>query len=77
MALFRRKAGGPEGWFYCLRHRTVEEGLHCPAKDRLGPYATRAEAEHAVETARQRDEEWRADPRWRDDPDEDGDPGGP
>jgi hypothetical protein len=31
-------------WWYCLKHQTVEPDQGCPAKDRLGPYATREEA---------------------------------
>ncbi|MDT0344594.1 hypothetical protein [Streptomyces litchfieldiae] len=72
-ALFRRKATGRPGeWYYCLKHRVVEEGPECPAKDRLGPYATRTEAEHAIDTAHERNAEWRTDPRWND---EEADPG--
>jgi hypothetical protein len=68
-ALFRRRtAGRPGEWFYCLKHRTVEEGPECPAKDRLGPYGTRAEAGRAIDTAHQRDDQWRHDPRWNDPP---------
>lgn len=77
MPLFRRKATGQPGeWFYCLRHQTVEEGPECPAKDRFGPYATRREAEHAMDLARERNDEWRNDPRWTE-PEErdDGTPG--
>ncbi|AZK93819.1 MULTISPECIES: hypothetical protein [Streptomyces] len=67
MALFkRRQAGKPGEWYYCLKHRKVEEGPECPAKDRFGPYATRKEAEHAMETARERNLEWETDPRWHD-----------
>ena len=71
MALFKRKAGGKAGeWYYCLRHGKVEEGLECPAKDRMGPYASREEAARAIEIARDRDDRWRQDPRWNDeDPD--------
>jgi hypothetical protein len=47
-------------WWYCLRHRTVEPEAGCPGKDRLGPYRTREEAEHALETVRRRNEEWDA-----------------
>lgn len=65
MALFKRKATGKSGeWFYCLAHHTVEEGPECPAKDRLGPYSSRAEAEQAMDTARERNERWENDPRW-------------
>ncbi|MFD7512291.1 hypothetical protein ACFV5N_23550 [Streptomyces sp. NPDC059853] len=67
-ALFRRRmpTGKAGEWYYCLKHQKVEEGPECPAKDRLGPYATREEAARAIETARERDENWRSDPRWRD-----------
>lgn len=47
-------------WWYCVRHHTVERDPECPAKDRLGPYATREEAEHALETVRRRNQEWDA-----------------
>lgn len=84
MALFRRSSQDTQGkdgqWYYCLRHRTVEEGMQCPATDRLGPYATRQDAERALATAQERDEEWRNDPRWRDeaeDEDAEGAGGGP
>jgi len=45
--------------------RGAEDG--CANKDRLGPYATRAEAERALQTAAERNEAWDEDPRWRDD----------
>ena len=32
----------------------------CPGKDRLGPYATKEEAENALELVRERNEEWDA-----------------
>ncbi|GGX17290.1 hypothetical protein [Streptomyces noursei] len=67
MALFKRRTVGKPGeWFYCLEHRTVEEGPQCRAADRFGPYATREEAAHAMETARERNLEWETDPRWHD-----------
>jgi hypothetical protein len=66
MALNRRTDGRPGEWYYCLEHGTVEEGLQCRAADRFGPYDTREEAAHAMETAREREEEWREDPRWKD-----------
>ncbi|MFD1828400.1 hypothetical protein ACFSJS_01820 [Streptomyces desertarenae] len=75
MALFKRKAAGRPGeWFYCLEHRTVEEGPECPAKDRMGPYASRSEAEHAMETARERNVRWENDPRWSEGAPRDGAP---
>ena len=51
---------GEQRWWFCLRHNTVEPDDGCPGKERLGPYATREEAEHALETARRRTEEWDA-----------------
>jgi hypothetical protein len=68
MALFRAKkpTGKPGEWFYCLEHKKVEEGPDCPGKDRFGPYATRAEAEHAMQTAADRNLQWETDPRWHD-----------
>ncbi|MEV4555776.1 hypothetical protein AB0K51_02120 [Kitasatospora sp. NPDC049285] len=63
----RKPTGQPGEWFYCIKHGKVEEGPECPAKDRLGPYATREEAAHALETAAERNQEWREDPRWNDD----------
>jgi hypothetical protein len=48
-----------QGWWYCLKHHTVEPyDSDCPGKDRLGPYATREEAARALETVERRNEEW-------------------
>ncbi|MER5495280.1 hypothetical protein [Streptomyces sp. NPDC002490] len=67
MALFRKRAVGKPGeWYYCLEHHTVEEGPECPAKERLGPYASREEAQRALESAQERTREWENDPRWHD-----------
>ncbi|MFD4988854.1 hypothetical protein [Streptomyces sp. NPDC058374] len=77
MALFRKRAAGRPGeWYYCLEHGTVEEGPQCPAKNRLGPYPTRQEAENAMSTAAERNQSWENDTRWRDRGDDDGDGGG-
>ena len=43
-------------WFYCLKHGTVEPLEGCVARDRLGPFATRAEAERALQTIAERNE---------------------
>src|SRR5690349_9009575 len=67
MALFKKRTVGKPGeWFYCLEHKKVEEGPECPAKDRFGPYASRQEAQHAMETAQERNLEWDTDPKWHD-----------
>ena len=74
MALFKKRTVGKPGeWYYCLQHQKVEEGPECPAKDRIGPYTSPQEARHAMETVRERNEEWETDPRW----DEKDTPAGP
>ena len=48
-----------EQWWFCLKHMTVESAdTQCAGKDLLGPYATRQEAEHALEKVRERNREW-------------------
>jgi hypothetical protein len=45
-------------WFYDVNTGEVQElEKRGQNKDLLGPYASRAEAQHALETARQRTEE--------------------
>ena len=49
-------------FWYCLKHHTVETGERvCKAVHRLGPYATREEAEHALERVAERNEKWDAE----------------
>ncbi|MBB5933291.1 hypothetical protein [Streptomyces zagrosensis] len=67
MALFKRRTKGKPGeWYYCVQHQRVEEGPQCRAADRLGPYATREEASHAMEHVADRERDWQADSRWND-----------
>lgn len=67
MPLFKKRTVGKPGeWYYCLEHRKVEEGPDCPGKDRFGPYASREEAQRAMETAAERNLEWETDPKWHD-----------
>lgn len=55
-------------WWYCLNHNTVEDGSGCALTDRLGPYASKEDAEQALATARRRtadeDARDRADNDW-------------
>ena len=52
---------GERHWWFCLKHNTVEPDTACRAKDRLRLVPeTREEAAHALETVRQRNEEWDA-----------------
>jgi len=58
-------------FWYCVRHKRVEDESNlCPPIDRLGPYALHEEAEHALEVAERRNEEWDKDPVWNDDVDQ-------
>jgi hypothetical protein len=50
-----------ESWYFCLDHMRVEGESGCANKRRLGPYATRDEAEHALEKVAERNEAWEAD----------------
>jgi len=56
-------------YYWCLRHQRVESGDHvCPARHRLGPFPTVAEAERALEKVQQRNEAWEAEnARWNGD----------
>jgi len=55
-------------YFFNTRTGAVEEReKKSQAKDLLGPYATREEAERALQSARARTEEWdREDAEWED-----------
>jgi len=57
-------------YFFCLKHHTVEGEDGCRASDRLGPYATEAEAARALEKVEERNEAWDDDPKWNDDAEE-------
>lgn len=56
-----------ETWYFCLYHKAVEPADGCGPSQRLGPYATREEAAHALEKVAERNDEWDNDPRWNDD----------
>jgi hypothetical protein len=47
-------------WYWCLDHGRVEPREGCRAEVRMGPYATREEAEHWRERVAQRNEAWDA-----------------
>ncbi|KQQ27580.1 MULTISPECIES: SPOR domain-containing protein [unclassified Frondihabitans] len=49
-----------EFWFNTKTHQ-VEEGMVSPAVDRAGPYATREEAQHALERIKANSEKWAAE----------------
>jgi hypothetical protein len=59
-------AGGP--WFFCIKHHAVETRDGCAERHRLGPYDTREEAEHALQSVAERNEKLDAEDRaWKDD----------
>ena len=57
-------------WYYNLVTGQVEQYEGGKAVDRLGPYATRQEAEQALARAEERNEAWENDPRFNDDAEE-------
>ena len=55
-------------WWFDLRTKTaVRDNMAGRATDRLGPYATREEAERALQRVEERNEAYDNDPRWNDD----------
>jgi hypothetical protein len=60
------RSGSDVRYYWCLRHNRVETDANaCAAMHRLGPYATAAEAERALERVAERNAEWDAeDARW-------------
>lgn len=52
---------GNDQWWFNLRTLTVEQGPGQANAERMGPYSTKAEAETALERARERSEAWDAD----------------
>ena len=53
-------------YWYNTESGQVEEGKRSSWTNLLGPFATRAEAEQALSTAKARNEEWdREDEEWR------------
>jgi hypothetical protein len=45
-------------WYYCFKHKKVETRDECRQRDRMGPYATRQEAENWRERVAERNAEW-------------------
>jgi hypothetical protein len=59
---------GTTKYWFCVTHHAVESGAGiCPPIDRLGPYATEAEATQALAKAAERNDAWDTDPAWNDD----------
>jgi hypothetical protein len=58
-------------FWYCLKHHQVEGKDGCKNADRLGPYASEAEASRALEKVEERNQAWDGDPQWSDEQQED------
>jgi hypothetical protein len=58
-----------QDWWYDLKtHSAVQDSKNsAKAVDRLGPYASREEAERALQKVEERNEAWDNDPKWSDD----------
>ncbi len=57
---------GSVEYFYNTRTHQVEEGRVSSWEDLMGPYPSREEAEHALDTARKRSASWDEDDAdWR------------
>ena len=55
-------------WWYDLRTKSaVQDTKAGKITDRLGPYASREEAEQALDKVAERNEAFDNDPRWNDD----------
>ena len=59
-------SGSRGHYYWCTRHHRVEADADvCPARHVLGPYASAADAENALQTVRERNDAWEAeDARW-------------
>lgn len=57
-----------EQWWYDLKTKSaVQDSRAGKSADRLGPYASREDAEHAMDKVAERNETFDNDPRWNDD----------
>jgi hypothetical protein len=55
-------------WWYDLKTKSaVQDTKAGKIADRLGPYASREEAEQALDKVAERNEAFDNDPRWKDD----------
>lgn len=54
------KRDGSDEYWYNLTTKQVEQGRQSGWQDLIGPYPTRAAAEHALEQAEARNEAWDA-----------------
>jgi hypothetical protein len=62
-AVYGRFMEQPQFWFNTRTGQVETDENKGQSKDLLGPYATEAEAAHALDTARRRTESWDEDDR--------------
>jgi hypothetical protein len=53
-------------WWFNMSTKMVEFGLKSKALDRIGPFASEAEASNALEKVKERNRDWLADERSED-----------
>lgn len=53
-------------WFDLKTHTAVQDPKAGKASDRLGPYASREQAEQALQKVDERNAAYDSDPRWND-----------
>lgn len=58
---------GEQWWFDLKSKSVVSDDTDSKVADRLGPYASRSEAERALQTVDERNAAYDNDPRWNDD----------
>lgn len=58
---------GKHFWYDLKTHSVVTDDNDLKAVDRLGPYATREEAERALELVEERNKAWDEDDDWGED----------
>ena len=58
-----------QDWWFDLNTKSAVQDSKSSAKavDRLGPYASREEAERALEKVEERNDAWEADDKWGED----------
>lgn len=56
-----------EWWFDLKTKSAVQDARAGKSADRLGPYASREQAEQALDKVAERNETFDNDPRWKDD----------
>ncbi|WP_165759554.1 SPOR domain-containing protein [Rathayibacter oskolensis] len=50
--------GDANSWWYNLSSGAVEQGFVSPSVDRVGPFSSRVDAEHALDKLRENSRKW-------------------